>query len=58
MSTTHVDSLLTCSVPLFCSDGITQHLINGGIARLEEVQGADGILEDLYIWVHALFIFV
>ncbi|KAI0306584.1 aflatoxin-detoxifizyme [Multifurca ochricompacta] len=31
--------------------GITQHLINGGIARLEEVRGANGILEDLYIRV-------
>jgi dipeptidyl-peptidase III len=58
ISTTHVDSLLTCSVPLFCSLGITQHLIKGGVARLEEVRGADGVLEDLYIRVRGLFIFV
>jgi len=31
--------------------GITQHLIKGGIARLEEVRGADGNLEDLFIRV-------
>ena len=31
--------------------GITQHLIEGGIAWLEEVRGAEGDLEDLYIRV-------
>ncbi|KAH9043246.1 aflatoxin-detoxifizyme [Lactarius pseudohatsudake] len=31
--------------------GIAQHLIKGGIARLEEVRGADGNLEDLFIRV-------
>ncbi|KAI9466201.1 aflatoxin-detoxifizyme [Lactarius psammicola] len=31
--------------------GITQHLIKGGIARLEEVRGPDGNLEDLFIRV-------
>ncbi|KAH9019047.1 aflatoxin-detoxifizyme [Lactarius hengduanensis] len=31
--------------------GITQHIIKGGIARLEEVRGADGNLEDLFIRV-------
>ncbi|KAI9509375.1 aflatoxin-detoxifizyme [Russula earlei] len=31
--------------------GITQHLIKGGIAWLEEVRGAGGELEDLYIRV-------
>jgi len=31
--------------------GITQHLIEGGIAWLEEVRGADGDLKDLYIRV-------
>ncbi|KAH9966659.1 aflatoxin-detoxifizyme [Russula dissimulans] len=31
--------------------GITQHLIKGGIAWLEEVRGAGGDLEDLYIRV-------
>ncbi|KAH9997284.1 aflatoxin-detoxifizyme [Russula vinacea] len=31
--------------------GITQHLIKGDIAWLEEVRGADGDLEDLYIRV-------
>ncbi|KZT26206.1 aflatoxin-detoxifizyme [Neolentinus lepideus HHB14362 ss-1] len=31
--------------------GITQHLIKEGIARLEEVRGADGKLEDLFIRV-------
>jgi len=31
--------------------GITQHLIKGGIARLEEARGADGNLEDLFIRV-------
>jgi hypothetical protein len=37
---------------LFCGRlGITQHLIKGGIAWLEEVRGADGDLEDLYIRV-------
>jgi len=33
--------------------GITQHLIKGGIAWLEEVRGAGGDLEDLYIRVRA-----
>lgn len=36
---------------LSCSLGITQHLIKGGIARLEEVRDADGNLEDLFIRV-------
>jgi dipeptidyl-peptidase-3 len=31
--------------------GIAQHLIKGGIARLEEVRGTDGNLEDLFIRV-------
>ncbi|KAH9981302.1 aflatoxin-detoxifizyme [Lactifluus volemus] len=31
--------------------GITQHLIKGGIARLEEVRGADGVLDDVFIRV-------
>jgi len=31
--------------------GITQHLIKGGIARLEEIRGSDGDLEDLFIRV-------
>ncbi|KAG6877715.1 hypothetical protein C0993_004810, partial [Termitomyces sp. T159_Od127] len=31
--------------------GITQHLINSGIARLEEVRDADGQLENLYVRV-------
>ncbi|KAG6818124.1 hypothetical protein H0H87_000029 [Tephrocybe sp. NHM501043] len=31
--------------------GITQHLINSGIARLEEVRNADGKLENLYVRV-------
>lgn len=31
--------------------GITQHLIKNGIAWLEEVRGAEGDLEDLYIRV-------
>ncbi|KAG6897567.1 hypothetical protein C0992_000155 [Termitomyces sp. T32_za158] len=31
--------------------GITQHLINSGIARLEEVRGANGELENLYVRV-------
>ncbi|KAI0273622.1 aflatoxin-detoxifizyme [Gloeopeniophorella convolvens] len=31
--------------------GIAQHLVNGGIARLEEVRGADGSLENVYIRV-------
>ncbi|KNZ71745.1 Dipeptidyl peptidase 3 [Termitomyces sp. J132] len=31
--------------------GITQHLINSGIARLQEVRGADGQLENLYVRV-------
>ncbi|KAI0302020.1 aflatoxin-detoxifizyme [Russula brevipes] len=31
--------------------GITQHLIEGGIAWLEEIRGAGGDLEDLYIRV-------
>jgi dipeptidyl-peptidase III len=35
----------------FCSLGITQHLIKGGVARLEEVRGADGVLEDVFIRV-------
>lgn len=33
--------------------GITQHLIKAGIARLEEVRGADGSLEDVYVRVRA-----
>jgi dipeptidyl-peptidase-3 len=36
---------------LFGSLGITQHLIKGGIAWLEEVRGLDGALEDLFIRV-------
>jgi hypothetical protein len=35
----------------FDSLGITQHLIEGGIAWLEEIRGAGGDLEDLYIRV-------
>jgi hypothetical protein len=31
--------------------GITQHLIAGGIARLEEVRSAAGELENLYVKV-------
>ncbi|KAG6909722.1 hypothetical protein DXG01_015924 [Tephrocybe rancida] len=31
--------------------GITQHLINSGIARLEEVRNADGDLDNLYVRV-------
>ena len=31
--------------------GITQHLIASGIARLEEVRGADGALENAYVRV-------
>lgn len=31
--------------------GITQHLIKSGIARLEEVRGADGSLENVYVRV-------
>ncbi|KAG5642191.1 hypothetical protein DXG03_003429 [Asterophora parasitica] len=31
--------------------GITQHLINNGIARLEEIRDADGKLENLYVRV-------
>ncbi|KAI0030824.1 aflatoxin-detoxifizyme [Vararia minispora EC-137] len=31
--------------------GITQHLIKGGIASLEEIRGADGALENIYIRV-------
>ncbi|KAK7693551.1 hypothetical protein QCA50_003120 [Cerrena zonata] len=31
--------------------GITQHLIRSGIARLEEIRGADGKLENLYVRV-------
>ena len=31
--------------------GITQHLISSGIARLEEVRGADGTLENAYVRV-------
>ncbi|KIY50904.1 hypothetical protein FISHEDRAFT_71212 [Fistulina hepatica ATCC 64428] len=31
--------------------GITQHLIRFGIARIEEVRGTDGVLENLYIRV-------
>ena len=36
---------------LFGSLGITQHLIKGDIARLDEVRGLDGDLEDLFIRV-------
>lgn len=36
---------------LFGSLGITQHLIKGGIAWLEEVRGEDGDLSDLFIRV-------
>jgi dipeptidyl-peptidase III len=43
--------LLTSNVPFLCSLGITQHLIKGGIARLEEVRGADGVLDDVFIRV-------
>ncbi|KAI0798039.1 aflatoxin-detoxifizyme [Abortiporus biennis] len=32
--------------------GITQHLIKSGIARLEEIRGADGSLENLYVRVN------
>ncbi|KAG5342740.1 hypothetical protein C0989_008689 [Termitomyces sp. Mn162] len=39
------------TVALFCKLGITQHLINSGIARLQEVRGADGQLENLYVRV-------
>ncbi|GJE95136.1 aflatoxin-detoxifizyme [Phanerochaete sordida] len=31
--------------------GITQHLIKSGLARLEEVRGADGTLENVYVRV-------
>jgi dipeptidyl-peptidase-3 len=31
--------------------GITQHLIKGGIARLEEIRNSDGVLENLYVRV-------
>ncbi|KAG6849579.1 hypothetical protein H0H93_007282 [Arthromyces matolae] len=31
--------------------GITQHLINSGIARLEEIRNSDGQLENLYVRV-------
>lgn len=31
--------------------GITQHLISSGIARLEEVRGVDGTLENAYVRV-------
>ena len=31
--------------------GITQHLINSGIARLEEIRDSDGKLENVYIRV-------
>ena len=31
--------------------GITQFLIKGGIARLEEVRGSNGELENLYVRV-------
>lgn len=31
--------------------GITQHLIKSGIAHLEEIRGADGKLENLYVRV-------
>lgn len=37
--------------PFFGSLGITQHLIKGGIASLEEVRGPGGDLEDLFIRV-------
>ena len=36
---------------LQASLGITQHLIKSGIARLEEVRGADGTLENAYVRV-------
>jgi len=45
-------TLLPETIPLFCGSlGITQHLIKGDIAWLEEVRGAEGDLEDLYIRV-------
>lgn len=51
ISATHAECFLTCS---FCSLGITQYLIKGGIASLEEVQSADGVLENLYIRVRVI----
>lgn len=38
--------------------GITQHLIKSGIARLEEVRRADGSLENLYVRVRRLFVYL
>lgn len=35
--------------------GITQFLIKSGIARLEEIRGADGKLENLFVRVRILF---
>lgn len=43
----HIFRCDTC----FGSLGITQHLIKSGIARLEEVRGADGSLENVYVRV-------
>jgi hypothetical protein len=53
--TTYLErTFFTETIPNFCASlGITQHLIEGGIAWLEEVRGADGDLEDLYIRVRA-----
>jgi len=39
---------------LFGSLGITQHLIQGGIAWLEEVRSSDGDLSDLFIRVRGI----
>jgi hypothetical protein len=38
--------------------GITQYLINSGIARLEEVRDAKGGLENLYVRVSTLYLVV
>lgn len=50
--TTYLErTFLPETISLCDSLGITQHLIGGGIAWLEEVRGAEGDLEDLYIRV-------
>lgn len=64
--TTYLErTFLPETIPLFCGSlGITQHLIEGGIAWLEEVRGAGGDLEDLFIrvrdsgslWVRAILL--
>lgn len=36
--------------------GITQHLIKSGIARLEEIRGADGKLENAYVRVSKVLV--